>query len=103
MLIIVIVIAAVVVGSPLIAAALVTFASLREDAAHSLGGRPPGLIAATVRRLLGNVAPARPSASRRRHRRPGNGRPDLAGLVVPPPRRSAEDDPATSTLTGPLA
>ncbi len=39
--------AAVVVGAPIIAAMLVTVASLHEDSAHSLGGRalaPPGPI-----------------------------------------------------------
>ena len=44
--------AAVVVAAPLAAAVLVTVASLREDSARSLAGRPPGLLAAAARRLL---------------------------------------------------
>jgi hypothetical protein len=47
------VVAALVVGAPLAAAALVTLASHREDMAHSLAGRPPGLLAAAARALLG--------------------------------------------------
>jgi hypothetical protein len=46
------VVAAVVVAAPLAAAVLVTVASLREDSARSLAGRPPGLLAAAARRLL---------------------------------------------------
>lgn len=46
------VVAAVVVAAPLAAAVLVTVASLREDSARSLTGRPPGLLAAVARRLL---------------------------------------------------
>jgi hypothetical protein len=44
--------AALVVGSPLIAAVLVTIASRREDSAGSLTGRPHGPVEATARRLL---------------------------------------------------
>jgi|HubBroStandDraft_3_1064219.scaffolds.fasta_scaffold532598_1 hypothetical protein len=44
--------AAVVVAAPLVAAILVTVASLREDSARSLTGRPPGPLTAAVRRLL---------------------------------------------------
>jgi hypothetical protein len=44
--------AAVVVGAPLGAAVLVTVASHREDAARTLAGRPPGPFAAMARRLL---------------------------------------------------
>ena len=46
------VVAALVVGAPLAAAVLVTLASHREDSAHSLAGRPPGLLAAAARALL---------------------------------------------------
>lgn len=46
------VVAAVVVAAPLAAAVLVTVASLREDSARSLAGRPPGLLTAVARRLL---------------------------------------------------
>jgi hypothetical protein len=44
--------AGLVVGSPLIAAVLVTIASHREDSAGSLTGRAPGPVEATARRLL---------------------------------------------------
>ena len=44
--------AAVVVAAPFAAAVLVTVASLREDSARSLNGRPPGLLTAAARRLL---------------------------------------------------
>lgn len=46
------VVAAVVVATPLAAAVLVTVASLREDSARSLAGRPPGWLTAAARRLL---------------------------------------------------
>jgi hypothetical protein len=62
--IVLLVVAAVVVGAPVGAAVLVTVASLREDAAHTLAGRPPGPFAAAARRLLcmsvgGTVYPRR--------------------------------------------
>jgi len=44
--------AALVAGAPLVAAVLVTVASIREDAAKSLAGRPRGLLQAAARRLL---------------------------------------------------
>jgi hypothetical protein len=46
------VLAGVVAGAPLVAAVLVSVASIREDATKSLAGRPPGPVAAAVRRLL---------------------------------------------------
>jgi len=56
-----IVAAALVAGAPLVAAVLVSVASVREDAAKSLAGLPPGLFAAAARRLLragvGDVRP----------------------------------------------
>jgi hypothetical protein len=66
------VIAALVVGAPLAAAALVTLASHREDLAHSLAGRPPGLLAAAARALLclrigGRAYPRYSSARIREH------------------------------------
>jgi hypothetical protein len=59
------VVAALVVGAPIGAAVLVTLASHREDLAHSLAGRPPGLLAAAARALLclrvgGRAYPRRP-------------------------------------------
>jgi hypothetical protein len=71
MLIILLAIAAVVVATPLAAAALVTFASLREDAEHSLGGRPPGRLEAMSRRLLGTVSAAGQAPRARRSRPSG--------------------------------
>lgn len=99
MLIIAIAVGAFVVATPLIAAALVTFASLREDAKRSLGGRPPGWLEATVRRLLGSVSTVRqPPAPRPRLYRAGPR--DLPG-DIPRPRLAADDQPADSTLTLP--
>jgi hypothetical protein len=43
---------ALIVGAPILAAMLVSVASLREDAERSLVGHPPGKLAAAVRRLL---------------------------------------------------
>ena len=61
------VVAALVVGAPLAAAVLVTLASHREDMAHSLAGRPPGMLAAAARALLclrigGSALPRYPSS-----------------------------------------
>jgi hypothetical protein len=50
--IVLLIVAAVVVGAPLGAAVLVTVASHREDAARTLAGRPPGPFAAAARRLV---------------------------------------------------
>lgn len=44
--------AALVVGTPLMATVLVTIASLREDSHRSLTGRPPGILTAAARKLL---------------------------------------------------
>ena len=51
-MIVLLVVAAVVVGAPIGAAVLVTVASHREDAARSVAGRPPGPLAAAARRLV---------------------------------------------------
>jgi len=74
---ILLVLAAVVVGTPLIAVVLVTIASLREDAGHSLCGRAPSRFDAVVRRLLGaQSGPARHAAPRtRRPRTPNHDEP----------------------------
>jgi hypothetical protein len=90
------VVAAVVVAAPLAAAVLVTVASLREDSARSLAGRPPGLLAAAARRLL----------CLRTNPADGRGRPPsppstdkLAqshdDLEIPPPRSDWADKPLT--------
>jgi hypothetical protein len=44
--------AALLAGAPLVAAVLVSVASVREDAAKSLAGHPPGRLSGAVRRLL---------------------------------------------------
>ena len=65
-MVVLLVVAALVVGAPLAAAVLVTLASHREDLAHSLAGRPPGLLAAAARALLclrigGRAVPRHPA------------------------------------------
>ena len=51
-MIVLLVVAAVVVGAPFGAAVLVTVASHREDAARTLAGRPSGPFLAAARRLV---------------------------------------------------
>jgi len=97
--------AAVVVAAPLVAAVLVTVASLREDASRSLGGRPPGVLTAAARRLLG--VRTRASADSRAGPRHEAGPPPVDGtdellpnpadFEIPPPR----SDWADQTLTMP--
>ena len=52
MIIILLVLAAIVVATPIAAAILVSMESVREDAHHSLTGRAPSLLARAARRLL---------------------------------------------------
>jgi hypothetical protein len=52
-MIILLVIAAIAVSAPVVGVVLVSLASHREDAAHSLAGRPSGPVQAAARRLLG--------------------------------------------------
>jgi hypothetical protein len=66
-MIFILVAAAVVVAVPIVAAVLVTVASLREDSARSLAGRPPGPATAAARRLLclhtiSDIDPRRPAS-----------------------------------------
>ena len=84
-MLILLVFAAVVVGAPLIAVVLVTIASLREDAGHSLTGQAPSRFDAIMRRLLG--AQSAGFVRRSRPRRPL-------------PRNSSKDD-RRRPLTGP--
>jgi hypothetical protein len=51
-MIILLVLAAAVVGAPIAAAVLVSLASRREDARHSLSGRAPTWVTRVARRLL---------------------------------------------------
>lgn len=69
---------AVLVAAPIAAALLVSFASLREDARHSLGGKPPSWLARVVRRLLSVQPPGVVRGSA-----PRVPRPRLPGARVP--------------------
>ena len=100
------VVAAVVVAAPLAAAVLVTVASLREDSARSLAGRPPSLLAAVARRLL--CLRSGPASSQDRPPRP----PLIDGLDLshddlevppPPPDRAGESLTAPRAWPGPAA
>ena len=51
-MIILLVLAAAVVGAPIAAAVLVSLASRREDARHSLAGNAPNWVTSAARRLL---------------------------------------------------
>ena len=92
-MIVLLVVAAVVVGAPFGAAVLVTVASHREDAARTLAGRPPGPFAAAARRLvclrIGGTAYLRHSRRQTRvHERlpepPGEHSPDRARTLTLP-------------------
>jgi hypothetical protein len=91
------VVAAVVLGVPFAAIVLVSIASRREEAEHSLSRQAPGAATHAARRLLGfrgdQVAPmrdwpARTTASdaspRGRGGRPGRSGPDLLGIELMP-------------------
>ena len=95
--------AALVAGAPLVAAVLVSFASIREDAAKSLAGGPPGPIARAARRLLqARVGGSGSLQHRRRVTEPLTGggprpQPQRASRKdrVPTPRWPADDEGAT--------
>ncbi len=70
--------AAAVISTPIIAAVIVTFASLREESVHSLCTRPPGRIAALARRLLSFQAHGMADKIRPRVPRPRNAADDLS-------------------------
>jgi len=81
------VLAAAVVGAPIAAAVLVSLASRREDARHSLAGTAPSWVTMAARRLL----KVQPLGSRR-------------GYVAPVPRpRTPADQSVAGRLTGPHA
>lgn len=71
--------AAVLVAAPIAAALLVSFASLREDARHSLGGKPPSWLARAVRRLLSVQPPGVVRRSAPRVPRPRVSEPRVPG------------------------
>lgn len=120
-MIILLVALAAVVGAPMAAALLVTFASLREDSAHSLTGQPPGVLARIARRILrvptgtGHVSATRlvlrPAVRRHSGLHRANKRPlgrssgtgsVVAAAPVPRPRLAPdEQQPAAPTLTMP--
>src|SRR5215469_10122182 len=104
--------AALVVGAPLVAAVLVSIASIHEDAAKSLAGRPPGLLAAAARRLLQarvggagplqrSPRPVKPATGVRQPGRPERttqaGTPERATQAgpAPAPRRVADEESGT--------
>jgi hypothetical protein len=107
MLIVLLVVAVVVGGVPLVAAVLVTIASLREDAGHTLTGRAPNWLDAAARRLL-SFGPSRTTgrSARRvpRTRPPAGSSPrGVRGVVPPGQRRLPDDNEGTRPLTGPRA
>jgi len=97
------VVAALVAGAPLIAAVLVSFASVREDAAKTLAGRPPGLVARAARQLLQAKVggsgplqrPRRLAGSLKGGRRRGLPERTIRTEQVPVPRSPADDEGAT--------
>lgn len=97
-MIILLALAAVVVAAPIAAALLVSLASLREDARHSLGGKAPSWLARAVRRLLS--VPSRGEG--RPAPRSAGPRPRTAPPRVPQPR-VPEDEDLASGLTRPHA
>ena len=97
-MIVLLALAAVLVATPIAAALLVSLASLREDARHSLSGKAPSWIAGAARRLLSVPTPG---AARGRGR-PQRPRPSDPGAQVPRPR-VPDDQETSSWLTGPKA
>jgi len=100
--------AAVLVAAPIAAALLVSLASLREDARHSLGGKAPSRLARAARWLLRVQPPGvvhRSMPTLPAPRRPRRTIPPQAG--VPRPRDAADsqspsaDADLASWLTGP--
>lgn len=93
-MIILLVLAAAIVGAPIAAAVLVSLASRREDARHSLSGRAPNWVTRAARRLL-SVQPR------------GSGRGQIPRVSqkpktpeVPEPRIPFDED-ISGWLTGP--
>src|SRR5215472_15263032 len=100
--------AALVVGAPLVAAVLVSIASIHEDAAKSLAGRPPGLLAAAARRLLqARVGGAGPLQRSPRPVKPATGvtqagTPERATQAGRPERATLAGTPERATQAGPI-
>jgi hypothetical protein len=87
-MIILVAVAAVVVGAPIVAAVIVSYASLREESAYSLCSRPPGPLAAFARRLLSFQS---------------SGGADMLEPRIPRPRKPAGDGPGDGLAGGPGA
>jgi hypothetical protein len=129
MIILLVVVAAIITGVPLVAVVLVTIASLREDAGRTLTSRAPNRLDAAARRLLsfqpsgpgrGGSRGARGVVHPGQHQRgvrgvvhPGQHQRGVRGVVPPgqhgrvarraPRRRQAGDEADTRPLTGPRA
>ena len=97
-MIVLLAVAAVLVAAPIAAALLVSLASLREDARHSLSGKAPSWITGAARRLLSVPSPG----AARGPARPERPRPSGPRAQVPPPR-VPEDQETSRWLTGPKA
>jgi hypothetical protein len=97
-MIILLTLAAIVAGAPILVALLVSIASLREDAEHSLGGRAPGWLTRAARRLLH----ADMAAGSRRvdvPRLPRQRAPDHHEGPPEPDQSTSDNDDATWPLT----
>jgi hypothetical protein len=92
-MIILLVLAAAVVGAPIAAAVLVSLASRREDARHSLSGRAPSLLTRAARRLL-SVQPRGAARRRTSH---------VEQMPAVPEPRNPHDEDIAAWLTGPHA
>jgi hypothetical protein len=90
-MIILLVLAAAVVGAPIAAAVLVSLASRREDARRSLSGRAPNWVTRAARRLLS----VQPRGSRR------GPMPRVSQMPEVPEPRIPNDEDISGWLTGP--
>jgi hypothetical protein len=100
-MIILLVLAAAVVGAPIAAAVLVSLASRREDARRSLSGRAPNWVTRAARRLLS----VQPRGSRRSQLSRGARSRVAPSRVAPistvPESRIPRGDDLSGWLTGP--
>jgi hypothetical protein len=105
-MIILLVLAAGVVGAPIAAAVLVSLASRREDARRSLSGRAPNWVTRAARRLLsvqprgsrrGQLSRIERSRVARSRVAPSRGAP----MPAVPEQRIPNDEDISAWLTGP--
>jgi hypothetical protein len=87
-MIVLVVVAAAIVGAPIVAAVIVSYASLREESAYSLCSRPPGVLAAFARRLLSFQS---------------HGVASVLHPHVPRPRRAADASTSATSKVAPRA